>query len=235
MTRFSFEPGWEQDYLREPGVRTVEVSHDGTRILYAAEGGGLALRDLSQTESRPIPGTARLVMGAFSPDDEWILYGEAADVIASLPQPPFAIRRIPVTGGVPITLAEGLTYENAPAGQTWDGAERLLLLETNQLTASSRILRMPAAGGTPEVLFEGRDEFLGKSDAVARRRMAAAYQACRWRILVTRTRQRSSFSRCGRRSGGSWSFAVRDPRYLPTGHLVYVQGEHAARCAVRSR
>ena len=161
VTRFSFEPGWEQDYLREPAVRTVEVSHDGTRILYAAEGGGLALRDLSQTESRPIPGTARLVMGAFSPDDQWILYGEAADVIASLPQPPFALRRIPVTGGRPITLLEGLNYENSPAGQTWDGAESLLLLETNQVTVTSRILRMPAAGGTPEVLFEGQDEVLG--------------------------------------------------------------------------
>ena len=64
VTRFSFEPGWEQEYLRVPAVRTVDVSHDGTRILYAAEGGGLALRDLSQTESRRIPGTARFVIGA---------------------------------------------------------------------------------------------------------------------------------------------------------------------------
>ena len=50
------------------------------------------------------------------------------------------------------------------------------------------------------------------------------FPGCRGRILVTRTRQRSSFSRCGRRSGGSGACGS-DPRYLPTGHLVYVQGE----------
>ena len=224
VTRFSFEPGWEQDYLREPGVRTVEVSHDGTRILYAAEGGGLALRDLSQTESRPIPGTARLVMGAFSPDDEWILYGEAADVIASLPQPPFALRRIPVTGGRPITLLEGLNYENSPAGQTWDGAESLLMLETNQLTVTSRILRMPAAGGTPEVLFEGRDEVLANptllpgSEWLLLNRLAredlGPPDAAEIIVQSLRTKERRFLELRG-----------TDPRYLPTGHLVYVQGE----------
>ena len=223
VTRFSFAPGWEQDYLREPAVRTIDVSHDGTRILYAAEGGGLALRDLSQTESRPIPGTARFVSGEFSPDDEWILYAEAADVIASLPQPPFAIRRIPVTGGLPITLAEGLTYENVPAGQTWDGAERLLLVETNQVTASSRILRMPAAGGTPDVLFEGKDEFLGEPTLLpggewlllSRVSLADAGDPDGQEIIVQSLR--TDERRFLELRGG-------DPRYLPTGHLVYVQG-----------
>ena len=223
VTRFSFDPGWEQDYLRRPAVRSVDVSHDGTRILYAAEGGGLALRDLSQTESRPIPGTARLVAGKFSPDDEWILYGEAADVIGPQPSPPFAVRRIPVTGGVPITLAEGLTYENAPAGETWDGAEALLLLQTNQGAISSRVLRMSAAGGTPDVLFEGRDEFLGSPTLLpggewlllTRHSSEDVRDPDGAEIIVQslRTDERRSLELRG-----------RDPRYVPTGHLVYVQG-----------
>jgi serine/threonine protein kinase/Tol biopolymer transport system component len=223
VTRFAFEPGWEQDYLREPVVRTVEISHDGTRILYAAEGGGLALRELNQLESRPIPSTARLVMGAFSPDDESIIYAEAADVKAMLPQPPFALRRIPVAGGVPITLSEGLTYENAPAGHTWDGLGSLVLLETNQFTATSRILRMPAAGGTPEVVFEGRDEFLGSPTLLPggewllmtrhSREDLRDPDAVQIIVQSLRTAERQFLDIRG-----------RAPRYLPTGHLVYVQG-----------
>ena len=223
VTRFSFDPGWEQDYLRHPAVRSVDVSHDGTRILYAAEGGGLALRDLSQTQSRPIPGTARLVVGKFSPDDEWILYAEAADVIGPQPSPPFAVRRIPATGGVPITLTEGLTYENAPAGETWDGAETLLLLQTNQVVGSSRILRVPNGGGTPDVLFEGREEFLGNPTLLpggewlllTRHSLQAIGDPDGAEIMVQslRTQERRSLELRG-----------RDPRYVPTGHLVYVQG-----------
>jgi serine/threonine protein kinase/Tol biopolymer transport system component len=223
VTRFSFDPGWEQDYLRYPAVRSIDVSHDGARILYAAEGGGLALRELSETESRAIPGTARLVVGKFSPDDEWILYAEAADVIGPQPSPPFAVRRIPVTGGVPITLAEGLTYENAPAGETWSGAETLLLLQTNQTVPSSRILRMPTGGGTPDVLFEGRDEFLGNPTLLpggewllmTRHSLEDIRDPEGAEIIVQslRTDERRSLELRG-----------RDPRYLPTGHVVYVQG-----------
>jgi serine/threonine protein kinase/Tol biopolymer transport system component len=223
VTRFSFDPGWEQDYLRGPPVRMIDVSRDGRRILHAAQGGGLALRDLSQTQSQPVAGTARFVAGEFFPDGEWILYGEAADVIAALPQPPFALRRIPVTGGMPITLLEGLTYASAPAGTAWDGAKTLVILQTEQPTMSSRILRMPASGGAPEVLFEGREELLGSPTLLP---------GGEWLLLTSHPLQDigdpdgaqiivQSLRTEERRHLG---LRGRDPRYLPTGHLVYVQG-----------
>jgi hypothetical protein len=118
---------------------------------------------------------------------------------------------------------EGLTYANAPAGTAWDGAETLVMLQTNQPAMTSRILRMPASGGTAEVLFEGRDELLGSPTLLP---------GGEWLLLTAHALQDlgdpdgaqiivQSLRTQERRSLG---LRGRDPRYLPTGHLVYVQG-----------
>ena len=86
------------------------MSPDGRHVAYVAGRGGgrrLYVRDLSQFESRMIPGTEGADSLTFSPDSEWLAFGVQG-----------TIKKVARDGGTPLTLCE-------PCGQRMDRLKEL--------------------------------------------------------------------------------------------------------------
>jgi serine/threonine protein kinase len=97
----------------------VDVSSDGSRVVFVAQrdsesGEGersrLYLKFLNQWDATPIPGTEGGTNPAFSPDGQSIAF-----MTNGGPRAPSEIRKVSLTGGVPIPLA----VVTAPMGITW--------------------------------------------------------------------------------------------------------------------
>ena len=135
VTRFSIGLG-EGQVFTETGRRVVAISPDGTQIVYVANR-RLYHRLLSEVQAKPIPGTEEPQLGivnpVFSPDGGSIAFYAASE---------HALKRIAVAGGSAVTICPA-TY---PSGMAWNGDAILFGQE------SRGIVRVPATGGTPEVI-----------------------------------------------------------------------------------
>ncbi len=184
----------------------VAISPDGRRLAYVVDR-QLVLKNLSEIEGRPISGSAdtqAIFEPAFSPDGESIAYYALGER---------AIRRIPVEGGSPLTLCS----IESPLGLDWKG-------DSLYFGVSAGLMRLPASGGTPEMLVPVRpgdsDRFFGPQllpggKALLFTSAAGGDFAGGGKIVV-----QSLLS--GERSvvvdGGT------DARYLSSGHILYVKG-----------
>jgi serine/threonine-protein kinase len=184
--------------------RLLAVSPDGTRIVYVADG-RLYLRSLSDLEPRPIPGADPGIHPAFSPDGQSIVFW--ADPV---------LKRLPVTGGVPVTICETAP---APFGIHWSDHGIVFV------QPGTGILRVSPNGGTPEVLVRVQaadglvhgPQLLPDGDALlftlARPGPVTSDFWDKAEVVVhsLQTGKRKTLV-----SAGS------EGRYLPTGHLVYM-------------
>jgi serine/threonine-protein kinase len=189
----------------------IAISPDGTRIAYGRE--QLYLRNLSETEGHPVPGTAGALAAiepAFSPDGQWLAYMQVNSLAG-----PFSIKRVPIGGGAPVVVYEAKM--GAVIGLSWPSPDVLLFAD------DEGIVRIPANGGAAEVLVArtGDERFdspqLLPGGAVLFTRAAGGFQGPNpdAQLVV------QSIGRDDRKvvwSGGS------APRYLPGGQLVYAQG-----------
>jgi serine/threonine-protein kinase len=187
--------------LPEYPVSYVALDHDGTRMVYGDGTGPLVLRMLNEFEGKPLAGTAGARGPIFSPDGQWIAY-------TGLPP---GLKKIPVTGGAPITLHEG-----PESGRTW-GEDGTIVFGT-----ASGLMRVSAAGGAAqaltkvdaqkgEIMHEFPQFIAGSRAVLFAIRMAGASE----RIAVLDLDK------------GSYRVVVNDGavgRYVPTGHLVYARG-----------
>jgi serine/threonine-protein kinase len=200
----------------------IAVSRDGTKIAYVAEG-QLFLRNLGEAEARPVPGTQEAVAvtePTFSPDGQWLAY---VHVVAG-PGGPFAVKRIPVNGGAPVSIHVEPTPAGFPRGLTWPTAEALMFAN------DAGVVRLPANGGAVEVLAASAageallsPQLLPNGKSVLFTRVArgagggAALSGFDAAEIFTQ-----SIGAAERRllwRGGSAA------RYLPSGHLVFAQGD----------
>jgi eukaryotic-like serine/threonine-protein kinase len=114
----------------------VQVSRDGTMIVYLRAGGPqgfhLELRHMDQFDSQPLAGTDGGVAAVFSPAADWIAFSTTDR----------KIKKTPSSGGPAITLAEGSFYD----GATWGDDDTIVY------SGAQGLMRLPASGGTPEVL-----------------------------------------------------------------------------------
>ena len=181
----------------------VGISRDGTQMAYAADG-RLYLKAFSDFEARPIPGTESAQGGAsnpvFSPDGTAIAF--YADT---------ALRRVAVTGGTSTTLCPA----DFPFGVSW-GAGGILFGQ-----AGKGIMRVPESGGTPELLVPvsgsevpNSPQMLPDNRAVLFS-VATGFGPARWNTAHIVVQPLGSGERKTLVEGGS------DPRYLPSGHLVF--------------
>jgi len=121
------------------------VSPDGRRIVYSAVDSGkspqqglrLYIRSLDQLEGTPLQGTEDGIAPFFSPDGLWVGFATESDE---------KLKKVPVSGGPAITLAEDVGERFG--GGTWgdDG----YIVYTDQ---SEGLSRVPGTGGVPERLL----------------------------------------------------------------------------------
>ena len=92
--------------------RRNPISPDGKRIVFATRDslGRLSLlhmREVGQLASTPLPGTSGAQTPFFSPDGLWVGFTTDDDLL----------KKVPVSGGPPITLAKGV--QGNVAGGSW--------------------------------------------------------------------------------------------------------------------
>jgi len=114
----------------------LALSRDGNRLAYMVVDSvpHLFLRMLDQVEGKPVPGGDTAIFPIFSPDGQWLAYLNGMNE--------FKLKKIPVTGGTPITLCEGAV----PWGLTWGDDDTLIF------SSGKSLMRVSASGGAPETL-----------------------------------------------------------------------------------
>jgi Tol biopolymer transport system component len=139
-----FEIRLPEGYFLEPWRDALALSPDGKLLVFSAfafkkpyeEPGEpqLFLRPLASVESRPIPGTEGAFQPVFSPDGLHVAFVTESGDARSL-------KRVPIAGGAVQTVCAC----DARYGAAWapDGS----ILFASQ---SGPLMRVPAAGGTPE-------------------------------------------------------------------------------------
>jgi serine/threonine-protein kinase len=180
----------------QPDFRVLDLSPDGMTLVYSSFD-GLRLRDLATLEDRPI-GADPAWSPAFSPNGQSVVYLTNGN----------AVRRIAASGGPAVTVLDpGLVL---PGGMTWALDGTLLL------TDARGVLRMPATGGTPELIIDAEDfvlhgpELLPDGDTVLFSRFPrGSPNAAQAYVQSISTGARMAVV------GGA------DARYVPTGHIVY--------------
>jgi len=190
---------------------TPTLSRDGSRMVYIMNTGGrpqLALRMMDQLDGKAIPGDIYGVWPEFSPDGQWIAY-------ISYPAP-FQLKKVPVTGGTPITLCD-VSYSFVEGRSDWG------LDDTIIFGSPKGLMRVPAAGGAPQPLTsvdttagETRHDspaFLpGGQKVLFTAFTGASLEASRIAVVDLKTGITSPLPLEGVR-----------PHYVPSGHLTYVR------------
>ena len=119
-------------------------SPDGLHLVYAANIAGtqqLYLRTLDNLEARPIPGTENASAPFFSPGGEWVGFVSTTDS-------GFELKRVPVDGGIPLTICEC----GSRVGATWL-ADGTIVVSSGATSGGPPFLhQVSEAGGTAEPL-----------------------------------------------------------------------------------
>jgi serine/threonine-protein kinase len=185
--------------------RVIDISPDGTHIVYAANA-RLYLRSMSELSPRAIPGTElyqAVTNPVFSPDGRSIAFYAVSDQ---------TVRRIAVTGGTAARLCTGAM----PFGMSWgpngilfsQGSQGISLVSAEGGTPPEVLVTLKdgEVAASPQLLPGGRDVLFAVSTGTALNRWDTADIV----VQSIATAERKIIIK-----GGG------DPRYVPTGHLVY--------------
>jgi Tol biopolymer transport system component len=204
-TVINLPPGQRLAGLNEPGLEqlVLALSADGNQLAYVAttQGGTpqIYLRAMDSMEARPIPGTEGAAGPFFSPDGRWL--GFFADG---------KLKKIPLTGGVPQTLADA----SIPLGASW-GSQHTIVFSP----WLSVLQQVPDGGGAVQALtrFEKGEyahalpEFLPDGKAVLFRLSPSGAIA----VQTIGTGEHRTLIQAG-----------STPRYASSGHLIYAQASN---------
>ncbi len=186
---------------------TLAISPDGAIVAYTATRGDrtqLFLRPLNGHEATPVPGSANAVSPFFSPDSQWIAFFADGK-----------LKKMPVAGGPPVSVCDA----TIGFGGTWGSDDTIVFAPA----PGSPLWRVPAAGGTPVRLtqldaergeFSHRwPEFLPDGRTVL---FTIGVQGS-WDDAEIVAESIDTGSRQRLVDGGT------HPRYLSSGHLLYVR------------
>lgn len=181
------------------GHPSIAITPDGTRLVYVLERDGvtqLYLRGIDQSEAIPVPHTEGAFSPFFSPDGHWVGY--------------FAqnkLKRVSVSGGVPIDLADAPN----PYGGSW-GTDGRILFAPDEGRRPSRVRE---TGGIPEsILVKNSGGSFRQPDILPGGRAAIVSNALQGSVGVL-SLETGEFRSLVERAGGG--------RYAPTGHLVFAR------------
>ncbi|HSR14540.1 MAG TPA: protein kinase [Gemmatimonadales bacterium] len=150
VVRFRLDtPGTHQIVLQGDEDVAFALSPDGTRIVYSGRDSGsttlrLYIRALDQVEGVPLQGTEDGIAPFFSPDGLWVGFATEEDE---------KLKKVPVSGGPAITLAEDV--QERAGGGSW-GDDGNIVYTSNDF----RLSRVPGTGGVSAPLA-GRDSVPG--------------------------------------------------------------------------
>ena len=205
---------------RRLGVRggrsyVLDVSRDGSVLVYVGEEGTdvqLYLRRFDSFTSRVLPGTRGARQPFFASDGEWV--GFFADG---------ELRRVPVSGGAPISVTT--LPEDSPCGGSWGADDRILYCAGNSIYGVSVDGDSPIAYPLPERLADIQGRSAPVPETGARplwphllpdgRHALVTIQGATAVLDLNTGEYRHLFE------GGQ-------ARYLPTGHLIYNGGRERA-------
>ena len=188
--------------------RIVDISPSGERIVYCA-GGKLYIRSMPDLEPRPVAGAEKAIAAVFSPDSQSLAF--FADG---------AIKTISVSGGVPVTVYR---TGSAPTSLAWDETGILFpLVGTGIVRISPQdgkpevLVRLDGTEGlpySPQLLPDGETMLFTLLNADASRFGMERWEGSRLVLYSLTTGKSETIIESG-----------SDGRYVPTGHIVYVQG-----------
>ena len=182
------------------GRHVVALSPAGTHVVYTVNN-GLSLRPVDQLQATPVSGTeAEARSPFFSPDGQQVGFYAAGQ-----------LKRVSISGGAPVTLAEAAN----PWGASW-GADNMILYGQGP----QGIWRVAGTGGTPEQVIPVED---GEQAHGPQLLPGGEWVLFTWRPAGVTSWDQAQIvmhslatnERIVLIDGG------RDARYLPTGHLVY--------------
>jgi serine/threonine protein kinase/Tol biopolymer transport system component len=185
----------------------LALSPDGTHLVYVgrqSSGQQLYLRAMDSLEAKPIPDTDGAVNPFFSPDGQWVgFFGDGK------------LKKVSVSGGAALTLGDATN----PYGANWGSRGMIAFVPSN----GSGLRQVSDGGGTPQPLTRlgtGElshlwPEFLpgGKAVLFAAGSTAINFTNARVAVQSVGTGERRYLVQVG-----------TNPRYAPSGHLVYAQG-----------
>ena len=183
------------------GRTLVAISPNGSHIAYSANG-GLWLRPIDQLQAVQVPGAAVGGSGPFfSADGQSIGFWANGE-----------LKKVSVSGGAPVTLADAPLN---PRGPSWGSDDMILYSQPDG------IMQVSGTGVTPALLVP-----VGADEQILRPQMLPDGE---WVLFTVLGADQTSWDEAqivvqsvatGERTvliqGG------RDGRYLPTGHLVYL-------------
>jgi eukaryotic-like serine/threonine-protein kinase len=196
-------PGQRLAGLDQPAVA---LSPDGTHLAYVAIQGGtqqIYLRAMDSLEARSVPGTEGATGPFFSRDGQWL--GFFADQ---------RLKKASVSGGSALTLADA----PFPLGASWDS----LGMITFAPSVGSPLKQVPEAGGASQPLTRLEKgeiahrwpEFLPEGKAML---FSAGPTSVNWTNAHVAVRSFDTGEQHNLVQGAT------QPRYAPTGHLLYAQ------------
>jgi serine/threonine-protein kinase len=185
------------------------LSPDGTTLAFVAQQANLSrlfVRKLDQLQAAALAGTEGAASPFFSPDGQWIAFFAGGK-----------LKKVAVTGGLVVTLCDAANGR----GGTWTDDDTIIFSPSNFLDIP--LMRVAAAGGTPT----------GFGAVVQGATTARWPQALPRRkgLLYTEQPVLANVDAANvvvvPLSGGTPRIVARGShygRYVPTGHLVYMQG-----------
>jgi Tol biopolymer transport system component len=206
VSRFviALPPGQRLAGLDQPAVA---LSSDGTRLAYVAIQGStqqVYLRAMDSQEVRPIPGTEGATNPFFSPDGQWLGFFAGQK-----------LKKVSLNGGAALSLGDAVQ----PRGASWGGQGMIAFAPVGV----SVVRQLPEAGGAPQPLTrlekgEGAHrwpEYLPEGMSVL---FSAGVSAGNWISARVTVQSVGTGERRDLIQGGT------QPRYSPSGHLIYAQG-----------
>jgi len=179
----------------------LAISHDGSMIAIATAEGGidrLAIRRADERDFRVIPDTDGATTPTFSPNGDWIAFSADGE-----------IRRVEVEGGPVLPITEGINSH-------WGTDDKLIVN-----TSGGHLYQVSAAGGNPELILENvgstaRPYLLPNGKAVIFQGLGD-FDDRNLMVVDIATREVTDLG-----IGN-----VNNPKYIPTGHVLYGHGDQA--------
>jgi Tol biopolymer transport system component len=187
--------------LGSPSGTDTIISPDGTRLVYVSQN-RLFTRRLDQPSATELAGTQGANAPFFSPDGQWVAFFTGTN-----------LKKISVEGGSAITLCSA----SASGGGSW-GEDGNIIAALNTTSGLSRI---PSAGGPPTPVTDLQNgeqthrwpQILpgGKAVLFTASTALTGFDGANIDVMSLADHSRKTLVR-----GGTYG------RYLPSGHLVYV-------------